>query len=166
MILDVSQLIQNDGASRELDLSLKLGDLFFNGQDIAFTSPVLLKGGIKNIGGALYLELDAAVSFDTQCARCLDKISESLSFTVSEVFSKTASENSDEDVIVLESGNINLDDVVEKAFVGALPINYLCSEDCRGLCSVCGCNLNRETCSCSDDNTDPRLAVLKDFFKD
>ena len=86
-------------------------------------------------------------------------------FEIYEVFSKTASEN-DDDITVLESGNIDLDDVVEKAFVGMLPINYLCSEDCKGLCPDCGCNLNRETCSCDIDNVDPRLAVLKNFLKD
>ena len=164
MVLDVSQLIQNDGAVKELDLSISLDNMFFNGLDIVFTTPFKLKGMVKNIAGTLYLELDADVSFETQCARCLDTVSENLSFEIYEVFSKTPVENDDE-VTVLESGNIDLDDVLEKAFVGVLPISYLCSDDCKGLCPDCGCNLNHETCSCDIDNTDPRLAVLKNFFK-
>ena len=165
MVLDVSQLIQNDGAVKELDLSISLENMSFNGLDIVFTTPFKLKGAVKNIAGTLYLELDADVSFETQCARCLDTVSEKLSFEINEVFSKTAVPN-DEEVTVIESGNIDLDDVVEKAFVGILPISYLCSEDCKGLCPNCGCNLNRETCSCDIDNVDPRLAVLKNFFND
>ena len=165
MVLDVSQLIQNDGAVKELELSISLDNMFFNGLDIVFTTPFKLKGTVKNIAGTLYLELDANVSFETQCARCLDTVSENLSFEIYEVFSKTESQN-DDDVTVLESGNIDLDDVLEKAFVGVLPINYLCSEDCKGLCPDCGCNLNHETCSCDIDNTDPRLAVLKNFLSD
>lgn len=164
MVLDVSQLIQNDGAVKELDLSISLDNMFFNGLDIVFTTPFKLKGTVKNIAGTLYLELNADVSFETQCARCLDTVSENLSFEIYEVFSKTPVENDDE-VTVLESGNIDLDDVLEKAFVGVLPISYLCSDDCKGLCPDCGCNLNHETCSCDIDNTDPRLAVLKNFFK-
>ena len=164
MVLDVSQLIQNDGAVKELDLSISLDNMFFNGLDIVFTTPFKLKGMVKNIAGTLYLELDADVSFETQCARCLDTVSENLSFEIYEVFSKTPVENDDE-VTVLESGNIDLDDVLEKAFVGVLPISYLCSDDCKGLCPDCGCNLNHETCSCDIDNTDPRLAVLKNFLK-
>ena len=164
MVLDVSQLIQNDGAVKELDLSISLNNMFFNGLDIVFTTPFKLKGMVKNIAGTLYLELNADVSFETQCARCLDTVSENLSFEIYEVFSKTPVENDDE-VTVLESGNIDLDDVLEKAFVGVLPISYLCSDDCKGLCPDCGCNLNHETCSCDIDNTDPRLAVLKNFFK-
>ena len=164
MVLDVSQLIQNDGAVKELDLSISLDNMFFNGLDIVFTTPFKLKGMVKNIAGTLYLELNADVSFETQCARCLDTVSENLSFEIYEVFSKTPVENDDE-VTVLESGNIDLDDVLEKAFVGVLPISYLCSEECKGLCPDCGCNLNHESCSCDIDNTDPRLAVLKNFFK-
>ena len=164
MVLDVSQLIQNDGAVKELDLSISLDNMFFNGLDIVFTTPFKLKGMVKNIAGTLYLELNADVSFETQCARCLDTVSENLSFEIYEVFSKTPVENDDE-VTVLESGNIDLDDVLEKAVVGVLPISYLCSDDCKGLCPDCGCNLNHETCSCDIDNTDPRLAVLKNFFK-
>ena len=166
MILDVSQLIQNDGAVKELDLSLKAEDTFFNGQDIVFETPFYLKGEIKNIAGVLYLDLNADVSFKTQCARCLESVSVHHFFDISEVFSKTEREEIEEDVTVLESGNIDLSEVTELAFVGSIPINYLCSDDCKGLCNVCGVNLNRQSCSCADDNTDPRLAALKDFFKD
>ena len=164
MVLDVSQLIQNDGAVKDIDLSIELDNMSFNGQDIVFETPFILKGVVKNIAGILYLDIDADVSFETQCARCLDKISKSMSFEIKEAFSKVPQD--DEDITVLESGNIDLDDVTAKAFVGSLPINYLCSDECKGLCSICGCNLNRESCSCNAENTDPRLAVLKEFLKD
>ncbi len=167
MILDVSQLIQNAGAVKELDFSIKLDDTSFNGQDIVFETPFYLKGAVKNIAGVLYLDLDADVSFKTECARCLDSVSVHHPFKISEVFSKTELHNLEEDdVTVLESGNIDLFEVVDKAFVGSLPINFLCSEDCKGLCPKCGIDLNHESCSCADDNTDPRLAALKQFLKD
>jgi len=166
MILDVSQLIQNDGAIKELDFSLKLDDTFFNGQDIVFETPFYLKGAVKNIAGVLYLNLNANVSFKTQCARCLDSVSVHHDFEVSEIFSKTELADMEDDVTVLESGNIDLVEIVDKAFVGSLPINFLCDEDCKGLCPTCGINLNLESCLCADEYTDPRLAALKQFLKD
>ncbi len=166
MILDVSQLIQNDGAVKELDLSLGLDNTSFNGQDIVFETPFYLKGAVKNIAGVLYLELEANVSFKTQCARCLDSVSVHHPFKVSEIFSKTELSDVEDDVTVLESGNIDLSEIVDRAFVGSLPINFLCSEDCKGLCPHCGIDLNHESCLCADDNTDPRLAALKQFLKD
>ena len=41
----------------------------------------------------------------------------------------------------------------------------LCGDQCLGLCTVCGTNLNRDRCSCTRDWEDPRLAVLKAFKK-
>ena len=166
MVLDVSQLIQNDGAVKDLDFSLELDNTSFNGQDIVFETPFYLKGAVKNIAGVMYLNLDADVSFKTECARCLDSVSVHHSFTVSEIFSKTELADVEDDVTVLESGNIDLSEIVDRAFVGSLPINFLCSEDCQGLCPQCGINLNQESCLCADDNTDPRLAALKQFLKD
>ena len=166
MILDVSQLIQNDGAVKELDFCVESDNISLNGQDIVFETPFYLKGAVKNIAGVLYLDLGADVSFKTQCARCLDSVSVHHTFEVSEVFSKTEVTDSEDEVTVIDSGNIDMDEVVIKAFIGTVPINYLCSDDCKGLCKQCGCNLNKETCSCEDDNIDPRLAVLKQFLKD
>jgi uncharacterized protein len=42
----------------------------------------------------------------------------------------------------------------------ALPAKPLCKKDCRGLCPVCGANINLEPCSCADEAGDPRLRVL------
>ncbi len=166
MVLDVSQLIQNDGAVKKLDFNLSLEDMSFNGQNISFTSPFSQMGEIKNVSGVLYLDLDVDVNFTTQCARCLEDVDVHHSFKISEAFSKTEQADSEEEITVLASGNIDLAEVTEMAFVGSLPINYLCDEDCKGLCKMCGVNLNRESCSCADDNIDPRLAVLKQFIKD
>ncbi|NMA14219.1 MAG: DUF177 domain-containing protein [Clostridia bacterium] len=41
----------------------------------------------------------------------------------------------------------------------------LCREDCKGLCPICGSNLNIKQCRCERESIDPRLAALKNFFK-
>lgn len=46
-------------------------------------------------------------------------------------------------------------------FILALPFKPLCSEECKGLCALCGCNKNEETCACSPVREDPRLEPLK-----
>jgi uncharacterized protein len=56
----------------------------------------------------------------------------------------------------------------EEAVLGA-PLKLLCSEDCAGLCPVCGTNLNEARCTCSESETDTSLANkglkgLKDLF--
>jgi uncharacterized protein len=48
-----------------------------------------------------------------------------------------------------------------------LPMKALCRDDCRGLCSGCGADLNREDCRCQDDSgvDGPGLAALAGLLK-
>ena len=58
-------------------------------------------------------------------------------------------------------------DVQEEAYARLcfeFPMAPLCREDCKGLCPVCGCDLNVDSCTCDIRTVDPRLAVLKDLF--
>ncbi|MDR1884920.1 MAG: DUF177 domain-containing protein [Synergistaceae bacterium] len=42
----------------------------------------------------------------------------------------------------------------------------MCSDDCKGLCPFCGANLNDSGCCCREENTDPRLEVLRGLGAD
>ncbi|MEG2076553.1 MAG: YceD family protein, partial [Victivallaceae bacterium] len=46
----------------------------------------------------------------------------------------------------------DVSDDVRIEMVLFLPINILCSDDCRGLCPHCGCDLNAESCDCEVEN--------------
>lgn len=71
------------------------------------------------------------------------------------------SAQADEDVY---SGKvIDLDPIVREQMLLALPSYPVCREDCKGLCSVCGANLNDRDCGCDRKVPDPRLAKLKDL---
>jgi uncharacterized protein len=60
-----------------------------------------------------------------------------------------------------ENEEIDLGHLMHEQFYLSLPMKPLCRENCRGLCAVCGTNLNRDTCDCKRDWEDPRLAALK-----
>jgi uncharacterized protein len=58
---------------------------------------------------------------------------------------------------------IDLDDVVREQVELALPMSRLCSEQCQGLCSGCGANLNVTKCACNVDRVDERWAALNEL---
>jgi uncharacterized protein len=60
-----------------------------------------------------------------------------------------------------ENDEIDLVQMMREQFFLSLPMKPLCRPDCQGLCPQCGTNLNRSTCGCTRDWTDPRLAALK-----
>lgn len=57
---------------------------------------------------------------------------------------------------------IDLDPILREQILLALPMNApTCREDCKGLCGMCGQNLNEQACGCDPHPPDPRFAALK-----
>lgn len=56
---------------------------------------------------------------------------------------------------------LNVGAMLWEEFVLAMPVKPLCAENCRGLCPVCGADLNVKPCSCGGDGSDPRLAAFR-----
>jgi uncharacterized protein len=57
--------------------------------------------------------------------------------------------------------SIDFSDFARDLLLLALPIQKRCRPDCKGLCPVCGANLNRETCSHETKRPDPRWDKLR-----
>ena len=62
-----------------------------------------------------------------------------------------------------EDDQIDLGQLMREQLYLAVPMKPLCFDACRGLCPVCGTNLNRGTCTCRQAWDDPRLAPLKEL---
>ena len=76
-------------------------------------------------------------------------------------------ENEDNDeIVLLENGQADVEDLARTAFLLGMDTKTLCSEDCKGLCPVCGKNLNRGECTCLEKKVDPRMEILRKFFDD
>jgi uncharacterized protein len=58
---------------------------------------------------------------------------------------------------------IDLDPLVREQLVLSLPAYPVCRDDCKGLCPVCGGNLNERECGCDRHVPDPRWAGLKNL---
>lgn len=71
--------------------------------------------------------------------------------------------DSEMDVDILQDSEINITDMLQQQLYLAVPMKKLCSDDCRGMCSKCGANLNIEQCRCQPDTSSPFsvLARLK-----
>jgi len=66
----------------------------------------------------------------------------------------------DLDTILLDEPVVDLDDVVRQQLYLAIPMKSLCSEQCKGICSWCGTNLNQAACGCADEHKESPFAAL------
>ena len=65
----------------------------------------------------------------------------------------------------LDETKIDITEEVKEYCMLAIPLKLLCKEDCKGLCSSCGINLNLETCNCKKESYNPiwdKLNKLKE----
>ena len=60
---------------------------------------------------------------------------------------------------------LDVDRLVFGEILISMPGKTLCTPDCKGLCSICGHNLNVSECGCDRESLDPRMSVFKDILK-
>ena len=103
---------------------------------------------------------------DLECARCLIGYPASMEIDFTELYAFHAKQTTDSDLVLSEDGFLDLEPIVREYFLLELPINPRCKPDCKGLCPVCGDNLNDTHCDHDIDDVDPRLSILKDISLD
>ncbi len=69
----------------------------------------------------------------------------------------------DTDVGFYEGEGLELLTVLREQILLWLPMHWVCCEECRGICPVCGANRNRGECCCRPAAVDDRWAALRDF---
>ena len=59
---------------------------------------------------------------------------------------------------------LDVDTLINNEILINMPVKVLCKEECKGICPVCGGNLNEKECGCDTFVPDPRMAAIKDIF--
>ena len=158
MRLDLRPILHTPGASLPFRFELDLSGLDFYGEK-PFTRPVRISGTVRNMAGALSLEGTAETTLDLRCDRCLKPFSQELALPVSTLLAEELEDEESDEIVLLEDGAVDLDEVFTTALVLSMDAKHLCSEDCRGLCPVCGADWNLGPCQCRKE-PDPRFAAL------
>ena len=80
------------------------------------------------------------------CGRCLETYPQVLNIQLTELYHFRNRIMKESDLVIPEGGIIDLAPLLVEYFILEIPINPVCTPDCRGLCPECGANLNVETC--------------------
>lgn len=83
---------------------------------------------------------------NSECVRCLVEFKQPLDVDFSELYAFTPRSVTESGLILPEDAHIDLEPLVREYMLIEIPISPLCREDCKGLCSICGEDLNEVTC--------------------
>ena len=119
------------------------------GETVRF-SPAEFSGTLLGAGETVTARGEARCEAVMACARCLRPVSVPLCVEVDQRFSRRPDgRDGEEETRVIEESRIDLTDCVRELLVLELPMRVLCSQDCKGLCPVCGADRNAVDCACA-----------------
>lgn len=163
-VLDLGSLQMTAGEGRRLELEVVLGTFELGGERYETEPPVadVRLDVSRTTGDGYALRLRFEVSLSGPCMRCLKDASPTFAIDAREVHQPGGGEElespyvSDTAPAVLE-----LRAWARDALALALPTQVLCRPDCRGMCAICGADLNEAGPEHSHEREpDPRWAKL------
>ncbi len=147
------------------------------GQLYLLTDPLQVEIDAYRAEGRIITSISVSGSVEVPCSRCLEPAGVAIQGELRYLFSLNKEEDKkaepdheadgEEEVILLDSweDEIDLGPLVWEVLITLLPAAPVCSDNCRGLCPKCGTNLNLTSCTCSDENEDPRFEVLRSLVQ-
>ena len=111
------------------------------------------------------IEGKAVFTYKAPCDRCATETEREYEIPIEHIIVNSVENEDEEDFIVSENMELDLEDLIRTDISLLVPYLFLCKEDCKGVCSGCGKNLNEEECTCKPQ-VDERFAKLSEFFED
>lgn len=135
-----------------------------------FVNDIHIEGHLEKRDKNIYVTTLIDTQVEYTCDKCLSKFVVNLNDTFHVLFTwdqAYAECESDEAVEMIKpnTGEIDLAPSVRESLLLAIPMKVVCSENCKGLCSGCGVDLNEETCRCEQEKIDPRWNELKKLIR-
>ena len=173
MLVNLSDVFSSEGKKLDVSVELemerfrsRLGDFF-----IREKNPVQLSLTNNGVGKAK-IEGTVKLIFDTSCDRCLTEVPTILTLeferevTSPDITTDSSEEEDREDDSIgfMEGYQLNVETFVYNEILLNWPLKILCKDDCKGICKVCGQNLNEGECGCDSFVPDPRMAAIQDIF--
>ncbi len=158
MIIELESIFNTEGLKTTFDYELSLSEIDVSGIN-PITQPVKVKGFVENTAGIVNLNASVDFVYEAPCDRCATDVKRNFSISMEHSLVVTLESGENDAFLEVPNMRLDLDQLVEEDVNLAIPSKYLCNPDCKGLCSICGKNLNENQCDCKAP-VDPRMAVL------
>ena len=175
--------IKEVGLERSWDLSREQLDEMVKGDRAGYRArgPARVEARLSRLGRRIRLAASARAELTCPCGRCLEPVGVAVPVDFELILIPT--EEIRDEVDEIEEGErarlagsfepdeadeeplsgkvVDLDAMLREQILLALPAYPVCGESCKGLCPVCGTNLNERDCRCDRRVPDPRWAALE-----
>lgn len=135
--------------------------------EYVFLLPLTVDLEIVNAGKSLLVKGRISSEVGVGCSRCLKTFSYPLDFEFQDEWfpQEFASAEEEGNALIFEKDEFSIDDRILEHILLQMPMKFICSADCPGLCPSCGKDLNMGECDCAGEKIDPRLQILSEWNK-
>lgn len=169
MEIDIGHLLEQTGKTLEEEGELDRAQQPLEGTESQLDSAVEFTFEIFHAGeGLLRVNGSYKVDLRIPCSRCLEPLDKQLAEEIHGMYVPADCQREvelEENQYRVEYSGIEIDpwELIRQDVLVKIPMRPLCSEDCEGLCTVCGENLNESDCEHEQQKIDPRLEKLQDI---
>ncbi len=155
-----------DDRAAQVDSTLEADDAIWMEGDPRPRNGVRVTGRLSVAGpGRYYFSGRIEGQVGTECRRCLTDVEATMAEDAHFVFAEAgdAEVEGDPDVYHLDprSQELDLRPAIREQWLLGAPAFVVCRDDCKGLCTGCGADLNAGQCGCAAPSTDTRWDALR-----
>jgi len=149
-LISIRDLKRQTGLKKEVSLKFKFKEI----GGVEVLSPVEADLMIENRGVGFKITGTYRVKLKLRCRRCLEFFDYELTGTIDEMYTKKPYHFDEKIKLTKEElstfyyhgDEINVREMIRQNILVSIPPYPLCKPDCKGLCPVCGKNLNYGEC--------------------
>jgi uncharacterized protein len=157
------------------DETFESGQIEFASENLEQATPLHVVGSaevLKHSDGEVRVQSRYTVEMAAQCDRCLTNARYPLDagfdlfYRPASVIARSEEVEIDEgeaEIGFYQGGGLELEDILREQILLALPMQRVCSEDCKGICPVCGKNRNTNACDCSTHTVNDQWSALRNL---
>ena len=170
MLINLSDVLSDQHKTVEETVRLEMEEIRMKSGTYPIVSKEPVHVSVEHIRGKeLLIKAETRLTVVIPCDRCLDDVRQEFVLDCTKhvdvgISDAELTEELDESNFI-DGYHLDVDKLLYNEILSDWPEKVLCREDCKGLCRVCGRNLNTGSCDCEDPGLDPRMSVVRDLFK-
>lgn len=169
MSVNLSEIMNRKEQIHNIEVPIEFAEYVHSG----ITYPVKEKSAVRlelcsPDAKIVQIKANASMVLGALCDCCLKEVTLpfEISFEEEVDFTKSGEERAEEldETYYIAGYDLDVEQLIRQELMLEFPSKILCKEDCKGLCRICGADLNKGECGCDRTSLDPRMAAIQDIF--
>ena len=170
MLIDLSRVLTHEGKKLNMTIEPSGGSYVCEMGSFPYVGENSVSLTIMHTENqVIRLEGEGTITVLIPCSRCLENVEVPILIEISEELDMKLTDQerieSLDESSYIQDKQLDTEKLLHNEILIRWPMRVLCKEDCKGICSRCGANLNQGSCDCDTADLDPRMAVITDIFK-